>query len=159
MEWSIKSISSRCAVSGEPFREGDSVICMVFGDEHGNLSRLDVIERNIGGLSVPGHLLGKWRRVISSRNSENSESNQASVNREEFFFSLFDGDSDEKKEILKQIFALFLERKRILRSCGKNAENFIKYVHVKTKREFLVSDKELKPEDLTFVDNVLEMLS
>lgn len=159
MEWSIKSISSRCAVSGDPFREGDSVICMVFGDEHGNLSRFDVIERNISGFNFPGHLLGQWRRVISSRNSGNAEANQALVNREEFFFSLFEGDSDEKKEILKQIFALFLERKRILRSCGKNTGSFTKYVHIRTKREFLVSNRELNPEDLTFVDNVLEMLS
>ena len=152
-------MSSRCAVCGEPFREGDSVICLVFEEKGGNVSRFDVLERNAGGFSFLGTLLGRWKKVISSRKNDNPDARRLLAEREEFFFSLFEGESDEKKEILKQIFALLLERKRILRASGKTSENLVRYVHVKTGREFPVSDRELQPEDLTFVENVLEMLS
>lgn len=159
MEWIIKSMSSRCAVSGEPFRKGDSVICLIFRENEGKVSRFDVLDRNFGGFSFPGKLLGQWEKEISFQKNDDSDTRQLLADREDFFFSLFEGDSDEKKDILKQIFALLLERKRILRFSRKISENFVKYVHVRTRREFLIPDKELKPEDLTFVDNVLEMFS
>lgn len=99
-------------------------------------------------------ILGKWERVVS----EHPEADERAARRmslessEDFFVSLFDADTQietEEADVVKQMLALLLERKRILRSVGRPAGGFQKYVQPSTKREFLVPQKNLD-EDLVF---------
>ena len=101
-----------------------------------------------------GRILGKWERVVS----EHPEADERAARRmslessEDFFVSLFDADTQietEEADVVKQMLALLLERKRILRSVGRPAGGFQKYVQPSTKREFLVPQKNLD-EDLVF---------
>ena len=64
---------------------------------------------------------------------------------EDFFVSLFDGSgvSADESDAVKQILALLLERKRILRPVGRPSGGIQKYVQASTKREFDVPQKPL----------------
>lgn len=157
MEWNIKTISRRCSVCGEPFHDGEEVVSLVFKADSGETLRCDVASKCLQSFTFPGKLIGQWRRVFSSGTTEEDRTKQETAIREEFFFSLFDGEESVETDILKQLLALYLERNRILRRVGKT-ESFIKFIRVHDKKEYLVPDKEILPEDLTSVENIFEML-
>ena len=80
-----------------------------------------------------------------------SEVFKAIAGSEDFFISLYDDEAVEveQKDVLKQMLALLLERKRILRPKGRPEGGFQLYLHPSSKREFLVPQKELS-EELVF---------
>jgi hypothetical protein len=51
-----------------------------------------------------------------------------------------------------------LERKRILRALGKPADGFQRYLHVRTREEFLVPVTEFQPEQIARIQPALETL-
>lgn len=159
MYWDIKAMSQRCAVSGESFFDGAEIFCFVCKLNSTEFSRYDVLEKNVDKFSVPGEIMGQWKRTFHSDepNSKNSYY-QKLANAEEFFFSLFDGAETEEKNVLKQLLALFLERNKILRVEKLKEKDMKKCVHIKTRREFVIFQKEFMPEELTSFENILEML-
>jgi len=87
-------------------------------------------------------LLGRWSRVIKAKEDEEREAKKQSLqSSEELFLSLYEveHEDDEGVAILKQILALMLERKRVLKPLSKDRKAMIPYLHVKTKREYMVS--------------------
>lgn len=156
MEWSIRSLSKRCGVSGEAFSDGDSVMCFVFKTESGEIERTDVLERNVPALKAPGTLVGFWRRVFSSDPAASADMKQKLVSQEDFFFSLFDVPPSEDGEILKQFVALYLERKRILRAAGAPENGFQNFIHVKSKKKFSVPVRDADPETLARLASVID---
>ena len=67
---------------------------------------------------------------------------------EDFFVSLFDGSGvrADESDVIKQMLALLLERKRILRPVGRPSGGIQKYVQTSTKREFDVPQRNLDAE-------------
>lgn len=157
MEWLIKSFSKQCSVNGKIFSDDDDVVCLVCRDSSGSIVRFDVLKENIPYFTLSGSVIGQWKRRVSSEKNKNTISQQCVAHCEEFFFSLYEGESTREKDILKQLFAFFLEKKRILRSFGKKMNGKQKFIHIKTKKEFLVSMEDFPPEDLTSLQNVFEM--
>lgn len=150
-------MAHRCAVTGNLFNGGDEVICLICRSNEGELLRFDVLKQKISDFSAPGTLIGQWKRVISDKNSNSLNSGQKIANQEEFFLSLFEGDSNREKEILKQLFALLLEKKRVLRSVGEILNGYQKVLHIRSRRELLIPIFEIMPEELTSMDNFFEM--
>ena len=98
--------------------------------------------------------------IINSLNSSKKiDFGQKLAYQEEFFFSLYEGEESDEKDILKQLFALLLEKKRILRSFGRKNAQKQKFVHIKSKKEFWVPVKDFSPEDLTSLENVFGMFT
>ncbi|MBP1574341.1 MAG: hypothetical protein J6C34_01840 [Oscillospiraceae bacterium] len=160
MEWIIKSFSRACAVSGVPFSDGDEVICFVCrGNDNDEVSRFDVLSINASRFHPNGKVIGQWKKKISSNLSKKIDFEQKLAYQEEFFFSLYEGEESNEKDILKQLFALLLEKKRILRSFGRKNVQKQKFVHIKSKKEFLVPVKDFSPEDLTSLENVFGMFA
>ncbi len=157
MEWSLKSVSRSCAACGKVFEAGDDIICMICRKDSGEFLRCDVLGEKAENFSAPGRIIGQWKRKFSGKNSDKESLRHVLASQEEFFFSLYEGDSTREKEILKQIFALLLEKKKVLRAAGTDSRGFQRYVHVASAREFLVPSDDFLPEDLTFVGNVFEM--
>lgn len=149
MEWSIKSLSKRCNATDELFKDGDVVVCFVVKKADGNLERLDVLERNLSDFFPDGTIVGFWKRVFSSNANTVVEIKQKLASQEDFFVSLFDSPKTDDGEILKQLLALYFERKRILRFLGASGEKSQRFIHVKTKREFIVSSEDIPPESLS----------
>lgn len=159
MNWSIKTISHCCALTGNSFNEGDEVVCLICRPPEGELTRFDVLRDQIDNFSVSGEIIGQWKRIITLEKNLKINLQQQLANQEEFFFSLFNGEKSREKEVLKQLLALLLEKKRIIRPMGESLDGIQNYIHIRTKETFKISVSDILPEELTSIENVFEMLA
>lgn len=164
-DWSVRTIARSCAVCGNAFADGDEVVSLAVRQPDGALARIDVAPECLAKFELNGELLGQWRRRFAQNVSERERFRQSTAGKEAFFFSLFDGetagtpaDAGTEREALKQLFALLLERARLLRRVGKPGRSVQKFVHSATGRAFDVPAGTLRPENLTTFENLLEML-
>jgi hypothetical protein len=161
MEWQFKPISRRCAVGGEPLKIGDRVVCVVFKPQGAEIERADILADKASEFRPNGIELGRWTREVKDHAEEEREARlQLMASREEFFLSLFsvDDDPDGTKRVLKQLLALMLERKRVLRRLGNPANGTQRYLHVRSRDEYDVPTDDLQPEKIAAVMAVLETL-
>lgn len=160
-EWQVQPLSRRCAVSAEPLKPGDAVTCVVVKPVGAEIARFDVLESRLPEFNPDGIVLGRWARVVKERQDEDRETRQRLLaTREEFFLSLFadEADPDGDKAVLKQLLALLLERKRILRPLGAPAGGVQRYKHGRTGDEYLVPVGDISPEQVARVQHALEVL-
>ncbi|MBO6103395.1 MAG: hypothetical protein J6P03_09130 [Opitutales bacterium] len=150
MDWPIKSLSKNSAQSGQSFKAGDEVVCVVFQNAAGELERADFLKSEYSPEKFKGGFVGKWERKVGENPQEDERRfrRMALAGAEDLFMSLFDGESAdiEQKDTLKQMLALLLERKRVLRPVGRPQNGAQRYVHAATKREFSVAQKDLTQE-------------
>ena len=92
----------------------------------------------LGERSTDGLILGKWERVFSEKKPEGLTNDERKESAESFFLSLFEGDQVlEERALVSYLFAISLERKRILKSSPITDEDTVQvFTHVKTKRSF-----------------------
>jgi len=161
MDWHVKPLSRQCGVTGEAFEPGERVVCFVFKDENGELQRIDVKEQQVGHFEVPPSLMGRWIRIIPEKEEDpESETKKQSIkSAEEFFLALFednDATTDNDIDILKQILALMLERKRILRRQENLVDMIQDYLHVPSKAIYKVPMKDFDIGDIARIQEQLK---
>lgn len=160
MDWQIKSISKKSSQSGVDLKPGDVVVSILRQNEAGDLERSDFLKSELEQNPYNGKFLAKWERVVSENPQEDERQARrlALSGSESLFISLFDDESldIEQKDALKQMLALLLERKRILRAKGRVKNGFQLYVHTASKREFLVRQCELNEELILNIQSQLE---
>ena len=143
--WEIKDFGKLSSISGKAFKDGDKVLCIVLKDIRNNeMIRCDLLEVEFSEWKQTEDtiILGKWSRVFAEEAKALTQE-ERKHSAESFFFSLFDSsETNEEQEelgLLKYLFAVSLERKRVLKSQSIKAEAESQiFVHVKTKREFAV---------------------
>ncbi len=160
LEWQIKPLAKKSGLSDREIKPGDTVVCAVFVDELGNLDRLDAHKDDFDDSKLRGKVIGRWERVVSENPEadERAARKMALASSEDFFVSLFDEGSaveTDEVDVVKQMLALLLERKRILRPQGRASKGVQKYVQVSTKREFSVPQKNLNEELIVKIQNQL----
>lgn len=160
LDWQIKPLSKKSAISGRDIVAGDTVVCAVFIDPTGNLDRLDCHADEFDSAKIGGKIIGRWERVVSAHPEEDERAarKMALSSSEDFFVSLFDEIVEVKTdeiEVVKQMLALLLERKRILRAVGRPSGGYQKYIQSSTKREFNVPQKNLDGELIIKIQNQL----
>ena len=64
----------------------------------------------------------------------------------------------EEQAMLKQILALMLERKRILKTKDRQRLGLVEYEHAKTKAIYPVQFQEWAPEELVAIQQTIEAL-
>lgn len=159
MEWSFRPLTKRCAATGTSFSDGDEVVSLIFKPEQGELERYDVLASNISAFSPEGTLLGQWKRIFAQNPDSAVAQKQLLANLEEFFESLFTSAQTFEGDLLKQLLALLLERRRVIRALGKPANGVQTFLNVRSREEFLVPIFAFSPEDVARVSDVMEMLS
>ena len=160
MEWQIKTISRKSSRSGEPFAPGDVAVSLIYLDaEEGGVTRADLHESELDEFGLPGELLGRWRRVIKDPDEETMQAGDTLASAEDFFFSLFENETDapaEERDMLKHLLALMLERKRVLRAVGRRrGEDALTYLHVKSKTELTVPIRNMSRELMLKIEDTL----
>lgn len=158
MEWSIKSLSKKCAVGGECFVDGDVVVSLILKTPEGLFERADVLEKNLPMFSASGTVLGRWTRVFSSKALAREREAARLAAQESFFVSLYKSGPSEENALLKQLLALLLERRRVLKMKTETIEDPCVFVHSRTKAEFSVPMKKFSPEEIAVCGNILETL-
>ena len=143
IDWQIKTLSRKSTVSGLGFEPGDRALSLIYVDnEAGELGRADLHERELADLQLPGEVLGRWTWVMKDADSAAAAAGNTIASAEDFFLSLFENEvagEQDRRDALKHVLALMLERKRILRAVGpRQSSGEQAYLHVKTKQEFKV---------------------
>lgn len=146
--WQFKSLADVSTVSGTSFKSGERILSFLFKNEDGELTRADIREEEEDAFQASGPILGRWSQVAFDTNEDSKASKyQALQSIEEWFFSLYELErSETEKEIpiIKQLLALVLERKRILRLLGPvKGGRARRYLHLKSKREYKVPSLNL----------------
>lgn len=160
LDWQIKPLAKKSALSDREIKAGDTVVCTVFINQLGQLDRIDAHKDEFDDSKVEGRVIGKWERTVG----EHPEADERAARRmslessEDFFVSLFDTNTaveTDEVDVVKQMLALLLERKRILRPVGRPSGGFQKYIQPSTKREFLVPQKNLDEDLVIKIQNQL----
>ena len=162
MDWQIKTIARKSALTEEPFEPGDQVVCLIFKDtEAEELGRADVLEDEVDQFELPGPLLGRWSRVIKDPDDEGENRRMVMASAEDFFLSLFNEETqvasaEDELHALQHLLALMLERKRVVRALGARCVAGVQpYVHVKSKQELAVPVVEISKELMLKIENTL----
>ncbi|MFP4070121.1 MAG: hypothetical protein ACOC4K_05460 [Verrucomicrobiota bacterium] len=162
MDWQIKTIAKKSAVSETPFSPGDRVLCLVYKEAgEPELGRADLLESEAGDFRAPGEVLGRWVRVVKDPGDEGAQMKETMASAEDFFFSLYENEptepeAREESEVLKHLLALMLERKRILRALPpRRSEGEQAYLHVKLKKEVAVPVVEISPELMLKIEDTI----
>lgn len=161
MEWQVRPVARECCVSGKSFEPGEHIVCFIYKNKAGELLREDVKEEFMSEYTAAGEILGRWSRVIPIKeNQESIDKKSITQNAEQLFLGLFYNEDDSnsiEKEVLKQILALLLERKRILKRIkGKIIDNKQYYLHSGGGEEYSVSMEDF---DLLLISQVEEQVS
>ena len=132
MEWQIKTIARNSTLSGEAFKPGDRVVCLIFMGGVGELGRAD---------------------------DESNTASETMASAEDFFFSLFENESPDTKEesdMLKHLLSLMLERKRVLRAIGdRKSTGEQSYRHVKTKQMIQVPIMDISTKLMLKIEDTI----
>lgn len=145
LDWQIKPLSKKSAISGRDISAGDSVVCAVFVDGLGNLDRLDCHADEFDPSKIEGKIIGDGSAPSAKipKRTRGAARRMALSSSEDFFVSLFDGSGvrADESDVIKQMLALLLERKRILRPVGRPSGG-TKSTSRRPQRENLTSRKE-----------------
>jgi hypothetical protein len=161
MDWQLKHFSRESASSGRSFEPGDRMVCLLFKDDNGELQRMDLHADEVDTEGTPDQLLGCWTREVKDTDDPDKEQRlQQLASSEELFVSLYDENAPdlEETDILKQILALLLERKRIIRPLSESRSGIVEYQHAKSKAVYPVSMADIAPEKLLSIQEQLQAL-
>lgn len=162
MEWQIKTIARGSALSGETFKPGSTVVCLVFKDAAtGELGRIDLLPDELDRFELADQVLGRWTRVVKDSGEAALSAQETMASAEDFFFSLFENENEspearESSDMLKHLLSLMLERKRVLRSLGtRQTSGSQTYLHVKSKRTLEVPIAQISTELMLKLENTI----
>lgn len=147
-DWSLQPLAKECQLTGQVFKTGQKVLSCLFLDESGMLQRCDYLEGEYEKAHAQGTVLGRWSQIIKDKPSEKINKAESNRNVEQLFLSFYEDDSEHssnqiegsrERALLKYLFAIALERKRILRSTESTSSGTEQsYLHVKSKKQYVV---------------------
>jgi hypothetical protein len=129
------------------------------------LIRMDVMEECLDEVYLEGTIVGRWERTMKTPDQTHSEEQrQQAQSVEDLFLSMAESVEVEMRsnstKCMIYILAIFLERKRILKSIPTRGipQNYIQFRHTRSKREYLVESVEMNPENMAHIEKNLNIL-
>ena len=162
MEMNLQPRATACHVSGGPFVDGARVASyLVRSNTTFEVTRYDVLEQHAAGFAPEGFVACRWVQAYKPRAAGENADRALKLNAENLFLTLADPTNELNVEStrLVQFLALMLERKKILRPKGLNANGDKNvYEHAKTKQLYEVPAGELTNEFFVAVQEQLSVL-
>ena len=161
MDLHLQPLAPTCFVCGQPFAEGDRVASYLVRATTLEIVRYDLLEAQAAGFAPEGFVACRWVHVFKTRHNEGDAARALKLNAENLFITLADPTNELNVEStrLVQFLALMLERKKLLRPRGMNADRTKNvYEHAKTKQMFAVPAGDLTPEFFMAVQEQLSVL-
>ena len=153
--------ATTCFVSGQPFVEGARVASYLVRATTLEVVRYDVLEEHAGNFAPEGFVACRWVQAFKPHRTDENPDRTLKLNAENLFLTLADPTNELNAEStrLVQFLALMLERKKLLRPKGRNADGTRNvYEHAKTKQLFEVPVGELTNEFFVAVQEQLSVL-
>ncbi len=163
MDLHLPIIATQCYVSGNDFVEDERVVSrLIRQDEDGEVVRVDVQIAAEENLELPpGRVACRWIQLFKPRVAEENPEKDLKLTAENLFLTMAAPDNElgEEDGRLVQFLALMLERKRLLKPRGRNADGTKDiYVHRGSKGLYEVPVGELTPEFFIAVQDQLTVL-
>lgn len=160
MEMHLQPLAAACFVSGQPFADGDRVASFLVRGATLEIVRYDVLESQVASFAPEGFVACRWVQIFKKKRDENPD-RTLKLNAENLFLTLADPTNELNAEStrLVQFLALMLERKKLLRPRGRNADGTKNvYEHARTKQVIEVPVGELTQEFFIAVQEQLSVL-
>lgn len=162
MDWQLKPLARHSTMSGHPFTPGDAVVCLIHKNDAGELQRSDLLESELDHFTTAALVLGRWTRIVKEPEDEAREAREQQLaSSEDLFLSFYAEDAvadDPDRDVLKQLLALLLERRRVLKARGRPVQGIQLYWHSRTQREYPVPVRDFDPDQLARIQGQLDML-
>jgi hypothetical protein len=163
MDLHLPIIATQCYVSSNDFVEDERVVSrLIRQDEDGEVVRVDVQIAAEENLELPpGRVACRWIQLFKPRVAEENPEKDLKLTAENLFLTMAAPDNElgEEDGRLVQFLALMLERKRLLKPRGRNADGTKDiYVHRGSKGLYEVPVGELTPEFFIAVQDQLTVL-
>jgi hypothetical protein len=162
MDMHLQPLATACCVSGQPFAEGDRVASYLVRATTLDIVRYDVLEAQAANFAPEGFVACRWVQVFKPRaRTEGDAARALKMSAENLFLTLADPANELNAEStrLVQFLALMLERKKLLRPKGRNADGTKSvFEHARTKQLLEVPAGELTPEFFVAVQEQLSVL-
>src|SRR5258708_2951744 len=161
MEMHLQPLASSCFVSSESFVEGARVASYLVRATSLEIVRYDVLDSHAADFSPEGFVACRWVQVFKPRRANENADLTLKLTAENLFIALTDPLTVPTAENtrLVQFLALMLERKKLLRPKGKNADGTRSiYEHAKTKQVFEVPVGELTAQFFLSLQQPLTVL-
>lgn len=163
MDLQLPSMATECFVSGTAFVEDERVVSRLIRREaDGEVVRVDIQEAAEATVMLPeGRIVCHWIQAFKPKVAGDNPERDLKLTAENLFLTLADpaNELSAADGRLVQFLALMLERKRLIRPQGRNAEGTKDiYVHRGSKGLYEVPVGELTPEFFMAVRDQLSVL-
>ena len=147
-DWTIQHRAERCAVSGEPFNDGDFIYTLLY-DERGQFRREDLSEASFKARNENIQPYSFWRSkfelpvvVPETLGKQTAED----------LLRRYMEESSPEHSNARYILAVMLERKKLLKEIeakrGEDGSLSRIYEHTKTGEVFIVPDPQLRMDQI-----------
>ena len=162
MELNLPAHASTCFVSGEPFADGERVVSLLVRHrDNGEVMRYDLKESAEPQFEAPGRVACRWIHTYKVRAATENPERELKLTAENLFLTLADPATELSPENARmvQFLALMLERKRVIKPKGQNADRTRNvFEHVRSKQRYEVPAGDLDPAFFVSVQEQLSVL-
>lgn len=159
MELNLQSLASQCRVTGEPFVEGDRIVCALVRLPDETVGRIDVLESAEPEMEWPGEPLCRWTVIFKPEPPVSNVEHEVRLTAENLFLELTSAGEDMPVEnhCLVQFLSIMLERKRALKARGLSEDGAWKlFEHGPEKSMHRVPVGEITADSLLLIKDQLE---
>ena len=147
-DWTIQHRAERCAVSGEPFNDGDFFFTLLY-DERGEFRREDVSEAAFKARNDNIQPFSFWRSKFEQPVVVPETLGKQTA---EDLLRRYMAEHSPEHSNARYILAVMLERKKLLKEIeakrGEDGSLVRIYEHTKTGEVFIVPDPQLRMEQI-----------
>jgi len=151
-DWSIQHRADRCAVSGEPFRDGDAFYTLLY-HEKGAFRREDLSEAAFKARNENIQPYSLWRSKFETPPPPTPEA--LGKQTAEDLLRRYMAEQSPEHSNARYILAIMLERKKLLKEVearrGEDGSLTRIYEHAKTGEVFVIPDPQLRLEQIAEV--------
>ena len=151
-DWSIQHRADRCAVSGEPFRDGDAFYTLLY-HEKGAFRREDLSEAAFKARNENIQPYSLWRSKFETPPPPTPEA--LGKQTAEDLLRRYMAEQSPELSNARFILAIMLERKKLLKEIearrGEDGSLTRIYEHAKTGEVFVIPDPQLRLEQIAEV--------
>jgi hypothetical protein len=161
MELNLQSLAPVCFLTREPFAAGDRIVSTLVRGSEFEVLRYDVLASRAEGFAPEGQVACRWVHVFKPKTADDNPERTLKLSAENLFLTLADPATEftPENDRLVRFLALMLERKKVLKLRGRNADGTKDlYEHGRTKQVFEVTAGEMNQEFFTAVQGQLSIL-
>lgn len=161
MELTLHPLAKNCRASGQPFAEGDRVVCYLVREANGDVGRHDVLASEDANYAKPAFVFCTWTVAYKAKRAEENPGRTLKLTAESLFTTLADplAEPNDANTPMLQFLALLLERKKILKPRGLTADGSRQILeHSKTHQVYEVPVGTLDEAFFVKIQSQLDLL-